>query len=66
MATLRPPTLVWQLAMLVDDEALAAKLQSAVVRDVKVLALEVDERETIIRALEEPPAGLEELRGAAT
>jgi hypothetical protein len=32
----------------------------------KVLALTVPERETIIRALDDPPAGLEELRGAAS
>ncbi len=28
-----------------------------------MLALDIPERETIIRALEDPPAGLEELRG---
>ena len=28
----------------------------------KVLALTIDERETIIRALDDPPPGLEELR----
>lgn len=48
--------------MLVDDEALAAKLQGAVVRDIKLLALEVDERETIIRVLDDSPKGLTELR----
>ena len=29
----------------------------------KVLALTIPERETIIRALDDPPPGLEELRG---
>jgi len=30
---------------------------------VKVLALDVAERETILAALDDPPTGLEELRG---
>jgi hypothetical protein len=38
------------------------RLSGALARDVRVLALESDERETIIGALEDPPAGLEELR----
>ena len=29
---------------------------------VKILALDIPERETIIRALDDPPPGLEELR----
>jgi hypothetical protein len=39
------------------------RLESAYGRGVKVLALDVPERETILRALDDPPAGLEELRG---
>ena len=31
--------------------------------EIKVLALAVPEREAILRALEDPPAGLAELRG---
>ena len=54
---------VLELARLVDDPELAAKLEDAFGRTVKVLALTISERETIIRALDDPPAGLEELRG---
>ena len=38
------------------------KLRSALARDVKVLALELDEREAILVLLDDPPVGLEELR----
>jgi hypothetical protein len=55
--------LILELARLVDDEALADRLESAYGQDVKVLALDIAEREKIIRALEGPPPGLEELRG---
>ncbi len=55
--------LILELARLVDDEHLADRLETACGREVKVLALDIPERETIIRALEDPPAGLEELRG---
>ncbi len=48
---------------MVNDDALADKFESAYGREVKVLGLDIPERETIIRALEDPPAGLEELRG---
>lgn len=54
--------LVLELARMVDDEALAEKLEDAYRREVKVMALDVPERETILRALEDPPAGLEDLR----
>ena len=47
---------------MVDDEDLGQKLRSALARDVKVLALETEERETILRALDDCPAGLTELR----
>ena len=54
--------LVLELARTVGDEELETRLRSALAHDVKVLALEIDERELILRALEDPPAGLEELR----
>ena len=53
--------LVLELARLVDDEHLETKLRGALGRDVKVLALEFDERDAILAALEDPPAGFEEL-----
>jgi hypothetical protein len=54
---------ILELARLVDDPALATKLEDAYGRDVKILALEIRERETILAALEDPPAYLAELRG---
>jgi len=32
-------------------------------REVRILALEIAERETVLAALDDPPAGVEELRG---
>jgi hypothetical protein len=57
-----PDRLVLELARLVDDEDLETKLRGAHGREIKVLALETDERETILTTLVDPPAGLEELR----
>lgn len=54
--------LVLELARLVDDPELAIRLEDCYGRDVKVLGLDIPERETIIRALKDPPVGLEELR----
>lgn len=54
--------LILELARLVDDDTLADRLEDCYRRDVKVLALDVPERETITRALDDRPAGLEELR----
>jgi hypothetical protein len=54
--------LVLELARQVDDEALANRLETAHGRMTKVLALTIPERETIMRALDDPPPGLEELR----
>ena len=51
-----------QLARLVDDDDLGSRLWTAYGRMTKVLALTIAERETIIRALDDPPPGLEELR----
>ena len=41
----------------------AEKLETGYDRETKVLALSIDEREAIIRALDDPPDGLVELRG---
>ena len=41
---------------------LAERLEDCCRRDVKVLGFEFDERETIIRALDDAPPGQEELR----
>jgi hypothetical protein len=38
------------------------RLRGALARGVRVLALEIHERETIVRALDDPPPGLQELR----
>jgi len=55
--------LIHELVRLVGDQELADKLETAYGREVKVLALDIPKRETIIRALDDPPPGLEELRG---
>jgi hypothetical protein len=55
--------LVLERARLVDDDHLARRLETPTGRTVKILALDIPERETIIRALDDPPPGLEELRG---
>ena len=58
-----PTEAVLELARMVDDEVLAMKLRSAVVEDDKLIALETEERQTILRALEGPsPSGFEDLR----
>jgi hypothetical protein len=51
-----------ELARLVDDPALAERLEQNYGRMTKVLALTIPDRETIIRALDDAPPGLEELR----
>jgi len=54
---------VLEVAKLVGDPELAAKLERAVDRDVSVLALTLDERLAILDALgEHPPPGLGDLR----
>jgi hypothetical protein len=55
--------LVLELAGLVDDPELADRLESAYNREVKILEIEIPERDTILRALIDPPPGLEEFRG---
>lgn len=57
-----PNALVLELAHLVDDEDLEMRLRGALARDVKILGLTVEERGTVVRALDDPPAGLEPLR----
>jgi hypothetical protein len=54
---------VLELARLVDDDGLAGRLENAYGREVKVLGPTVPERFHIIRALVDPPPGLEELGG---
>jgi hypothetical protein len=54
--------LVLELARLVDDDELATKLETAYSRETKVLGLTFSDRDSILVALEDPPAGLEELR----
>lgn len=54
--------LVLELARLVDDTLLAERLEDAYRRDAKELGLETHERETILRALDDPPDRLTELR----
>jgi hypothetical protein len=54
--------LVLELAKMVEDEDLADRLETAYSRETKVLALTFADRDGILRALEDPPAGLEELR----
>ncbi len=58
-----PDRLVLELARRVDDEDLKDRIRYALARDVKVLGLEIYEREALIRAMVDPPPGLEELRG---
>jgi hypothetical protein len=56
--------LVRELARTVDDPDLATKLQDAVVRDVKIIALDFGERDRILEALADAcPDELAELRG---
>ena len=52
-----------ELARLVDDPALADRLETAYGRETKVLALTIPDREKILAALEDAPADLAELRG---
>jgi hypothetical protein len=56
--------LLRELARTVDDDELATKLQTAVVRDVKIIALDFGERDRILEALaDDCPDELAELRG---
>jgi hypothetical protein len=57
-----PVGLAHLLAYVVDDPALTFKLERAIELQVRALALDDHEVDTILAALEEPPEGLEELR----
>jgi len=57
---------VLELARLLRDAAfvdVAERLENAYDVECKVLALPIEDRERILRALDDPPAGLAELRG---
>ena len=57
-----PSRFVLRLSRLVDDEELAAKMRSAVVESDKLITLETEERQTLLRALGDAPAvGFEDL-----
>ena len=61
-----PDKLILELAQLLrdnDSEETAERLENAYDNQVKLLALSIGEREDIILALDDPPDGLEELRG---
>lgn len=47
---------------MVDDDHLAERLEECYGRGVKVLGLDLREREAILAAPDDPPPGLEELR----
>lgn len=71
----RPPTsitlagvpvrreLVEWLADRLEDEPAGDRLQRALDLGTRILGVEVDEREQILSVLDDPPAGLAELRG---
>jgi hypothetical protein len=57
---------VLELARLLRDagfDEVAERLETAYDREAKVLALTIADREAILRALDDPPDGLAELRG---
>jgi hypothetical protein len=56
------PSLLLELADLLDDKQLAGRLRDAHERRVIAFALEPDEAEAILSVLDEPPPALEELR----
>ena len=57
-----PSSLVLELATLVRDPALADKLERSVNRDLIVIGLDDDERTSVLKALGDPPPGLEDVR----
>jgi hypothetical protein len=57
-----PDRLVLKIAHLVPDDELETKLRHALAQDVRVLGLEISEREAILAVLDDPPAELAQLR----
>ena len=63
LAGLRVPNdSVRELAALVDEPT-ATELRNALERKTAIVALTIEDRERILRALDDPPHGLAELRG---
>jgi len=54
--------LISELAQIVDEPT-ASMLERGLEVGTKVLALTIDDRERLLRALDDPPAGFAELRG---
>lgn len=54
--------LVLELARTVDDPDLAERLERCYELGMRIAGLTVDERETVLLALDDPPRGLEQLR----
>ena len=50
-----PPSDVLELARLVDDPELAGRLEAAYGRGARILALDIDERLSILRAFDDAP-----------
>ena len=55
-------SLVVELARLVGEPALTQKLELGVTRDVIAIRLDEDERALVLKALGNPPPGLEDVR----
>jgi hypothetical protein len=58
-----PYPLVNELAARLWDRELAGRLQRAVENETRLLAVDDDEVVAILSAMEDPPAGIAELRG---
>ena len=57
-----PDRLVLKLAHMVDDDELEVRLRASHALDIRILGLDVEERETVLLTLQDPPDGLEDLR----
>ena len=55
--------LVASIAAKLDGSPAGDWLTTGLENETRILGLDIDEREAILRALDDPPAGLEELRG---
>jgi hypothetical protein len=58
-----PYPLIRQLATMLWDRELAGRLERAVENETRLLAIDDDEVDSNLSVMEDPPAGLEELRG---